>query len=115
MILEELVLKSHVRLGLEANASAKDVGQSSTLLGKRIDNRGTGRCQRSFQHVAEHAENTVEVLVTPFGTRVLPLNARHHFGEHDEINDERGCKKRIFANVEQPINKLEEEKYSSVI
>jgi hypothetical protein len=44
--LEQLVLKSHVRLWLQSNAGAEDVGERSTLLSEGVDNwsarRGKG-------------------------------------------------------------------------
>lgn len=46
--LEELVLKSHIRLRLKTNASTEDIGQSRTLLRQSIDHRGARRSQRSL-------------------------------------------------------------------
>lgn len=46
--LEELVLKSHIRLRLKTNASTKDIGQGRTLLRQSIDHRGARRSQRSL-------------------------------------------------------------------
>jgi len=60
--LKELVLESHVRLGLETDASAEDVDESAALLGKSIDNRGARGGKGSLEHVAENAQNAVEAL-----------------------------------------------------
>jgi hypothetical protein len=105
--LEELVLKGHVRLGLETNAGTEDVGQGSALLGKGVDDGSAGRGQRSLEHVAEDAEHAVEVLeLGGLGTvrgGSLPLDAGHHLSNDDEVNDERRRKERVLANVEQTV------------
>lgn len=97
--LEQLVLESHVGLGLKTDAGTENVGQSSALLGKGVDNRGARRSQGGLEHVAEDAENAVEVLKVTFGR--LPLDARHHLGKDDEINDEGRGQERVLANVEE--------------
>ena len=49
--LEQLVLKSHVVLGLESDTGTEDVGESSTLLTKSVDNGSASRGQRSLVNV----------------------------------------------------------------
>lgn len=105
--LEELVLKGHFGLGLEANAGAEDIGQSRTLLSQSIHNGGSRRSKRSLEHVAQDAQDTVEVLelggfVTVVGSS-LPLNTGHHLSHHDEVNNQRRGQKRVLADVEQPV------------
>lgn len=98
------MLEGHVRLRLETNTGTEDVGQGRALLGKRVDNGSTGRSQRSLEHVAEDAEDAVEVLVVTLGGGVLPLDTGHHLSKEDKINDERRRKQRVLADVEQPVN-----------
>ena len=43
---EQLVLQSHVRLGLKTDASTEDIGQCAALFSKGIDHWGTRRGQR---------------------------------------------------------------------
>lgn len=94
------MLESHVRLGLKTDAGTKDVGQGSALLGESVDNGGARGSHGSLEHVAEDAENAVEVLVLAVA-RGLPLDTGHHLGNQDEINDERRSQERILADVEQ--------------
>lgn len=104
MDLEELVLQRHVRFRLKANASPENVGQRSTLLSQSVDNRSAGWRQRSLKHVAEDAQDAVELLVLSvgsLGSRRLPLNTGHHLSNDDKINDQRRRKQRILADVEQ--------------
>lgn len=96
------MLERHVRLRLETNAGAEDVGQGSALLGQGIDDGGARRGHRSLEHVAQNAEDAVEVLVV--GAVGLPLDARHHLGENDEIDDEGRREKRILADVEKAVD-----------
>lgn len=49
--LEQLVLKSHVVLGLESNTGTEDVGESSTLLAESVDNRSASWGQRGLGQV----------------------------------------------------------------
>lgn len=104
MKLEELVLQSHVRLGLKANAGAEDVGQGGALLGKSIDDGSARRGQGSLEHVAEDTQDAVELLVlgsdVAVSGRGLPLDAGHHLSDHDKVDDERRSQKGILANVE---------------
>lgn len=95
---EELVLERHVTLWLKTNASAEDVGESSPLLRQGIHDRSAWRCQRSLEHIAKNAQHRVETTKILLGLR-LPLDTRHHLGYEDEIDDERGCQKRVFADV----------------
>lgn len=44
--LEQLVFKRHVRFRLKSDTCTENVGESATLFGKSIDNRGTRRCER---------------------------------------------------------------------
>jgi hypothetical protein len=103
--LEELVLEGHVGLGLKTNAGAEDVGNSRALLGQGVDDRGAGRGQGSLEHVAQDAENAVEVLVLGSGSAVvgssLPLDARHHLGQHHEVDDEGRSQERVLTDVEE--------------
>lgn len=91
--LKELMLQSHVILGLQTNAGAEDVGQSTALLGKSVDDRSAWWSQRSLEHVAEDAEDAVEVLEILGGSAIvglsLPLDAGHNLGNEDEIDDQR--------------------------
>lgn len=101
---EELVLQSHVRLGLKTNAGTEDVGQSSTLLGQSVDNWSSRWSQWCLEHVAENAEHAVEVLVLLGGSAIgggsLPLDTGHHLGNDHQINDEWGGKKRVLTDIE---------------
>lgn len=101
------MLKGHFGLGLETNAGAEDVGQSRTLLSQSIHNRSSRRSERSLEHVAQDAQNTVEVLelggfVAVVGSS-LPLDTGHHLSHHDEVNNQRRGQKRVLADVEQPV------------
>jgi hypothetical protein len=104
--LEELMLKGHVRLGLEADAGAEDVGKSATLLGQGIDNGCARGSQGSLEHVAQDAQHTMErleVLVALGAGRLsLPLDARHHFGDEDQVDDQRRCEEGVLTDVEDP-------------
>lgn len=71
MHLEQLVFQSHVRLRLKTDTSTEDVRQGTTLLSKCIDDRSSGWCQRGLEHVAEDAENGVEVLKVLGGSTVI--------------------------------------------
>lgn len=105
--LEQLVFKRHVGLGLKTDAGTEDVGESTTLLGKGVDNRGASWDERSLsrkllemgitkgkttvktylEHIAQNAEHAMETLVITSLFR-LPLNSSHHLGHKDEINDQ---------------------------
>lgn len=82
------MLKRHVRLRLKTNAGAEDVGQSSALLGQSVDDGRARRRHGRLEHVAEHAEHAVEVLVV--SAVGLPLDAGHHLSDDDEIDDQGG-------------------------
>jgi hypothetical protein len=103
--LEQLVLQSHVVLRLQANACAEDVGQSTSLLSKSIDDWSSWRSQRCLEHVAKNAENTVEVLEILGSDAIigvcLPLDASHHLSDDNQINDQWGRKQRVLADVEE--------------
>ena len=90
--LEQLVFEGHVRLRLETNAGTEDVGQGGTLLGERVDDGGTGRSQRGFEHVAEDAQDAVEALVLGGGSAIggdgLPLDTSHHLSNDNQVNDQ---------------------------
>lgn len=98
------MLQGHIALWLETNAGTENVGQSTTLLSKSIDDGGSWRGQGSLQHVAEDAEDAVEVLEFLGGGTVvglgLPLDTGHHLGDEDEIDDQRGGQERVLANIE---------------
>ena len=89
--LEELVLQSHVALGLETDTGAEDVGQRTSLLSKSVDDWSARRSQWSLEHVAEDAKHAVEVLKLLGGNTIvggsLPLNASHHLSDQNEVND----------------------------
>lgn len=107
LCLEQLVFKRHVGFGLETDAGTEDVGESTTLLGKGVDNWGASWDERSLrtklldmdvmkgeatvrtylEHVAQNAEHAMEALVITSLFR-LPLNASHHLGHKDEIDDQ---------------------------
>ena len=99
------MLEGHVRLGLEADAGAEDVGQGGALLGEGVDDGGAGGREGRLEHVAQDAEDAVEVLVLGRGGAVgrgrLPLDARHHLGDDDEVDDEGRGQEGIFADVEE--------------
>lgn len=99
------MLKSHVGLRLKTDAGTEDVGQSTALLSKCIDNWRSGWSQRSLEHVAEDAENAVEVLVVLSGNTIaglcLPGDTSHHLGDQNQINDERGSQQGILADIEE--------------
>lgn len=105
--LEELVLQGHLRLGLQTNAGAEDVGQSRALLSQSIHDWGTRRREGSLEHVAEDAQNAVELLelggLETVGRSGLPLDTGHHLSHHDEVNDEGRGQKRVLADIEQPV------------
>ena len=48
----------------------------------------------------------MEVLEILGGNAVVgasfPLDTSHHFSNEDEIDDQRGSKKRVLADIEQP-------------
>lgn len=48
--LEEFVLESHVRFGLQTNTRTEDVGQGIALLGESIDDRRARGCQGSLRY-----------------------------------------------------------------
>jgi len=106
--LEELVLESHLGLGLETDTGTENVGQSGTLLSQGVDNRGARRGQGSLEHVAEDAEDGVEALVVGSDGTVrrssLPLDAGHELSNDDEIDDQRSGKEGVLADVEDPRN-----------
>ena len=59
-----------------------------------------------LQHVAEDAQDTVELLVvclllSVFGVGA-PGDAGHHLGNDDEVDDQRGRQEGVLADVEQP-------------
>jgi len=98
------VLERHIRLGVQTNAGTEDVGDGSTLFGQGVNDRGTGRRQRCLEHVAEDAQHAVEALVLVRAG--LPLDARHHLGDEDEIDDERGGQEGVLADVEDPVHQV---------
>lgn len=101
------MLKSHVTLRLKTNASTEDVGQGATLLGESVDDWGARRGQRSFEHVAEDAKNTVKVLVflarSSIGT-ILPSDTSHHLGKDHEIDNQWRSQERILTHIENAKN-----------
>jgi hypothetical protein len=100
------VLQGHVILGLQTDAGTEDVGQSTALLGKSVDDRSSWRGQGSLKHVAEDAEDAVEVLEILGGNAIvglsLPLDAGHDLGNEDEIDDQRRSQERVLADIEDP-------------
>ena len=108
--LEQLVLESHVRLGLKTDAGTEDVGQSSALLSQSIDDGSAGRGQGGLEHVAQDAQDAVEVLVLGRGRTIsgggLPLDTGHHLGNDHKINDQGRSQERVLANVEETILEL---------
>lgn len=97
------MLKSHVVLRLETDAGAEDVGKSSALLGKSVDNGSAARSERSLKHVAENAKDAVEARVisgTAIGTVSLPLDTGHHLSDENQIDDQRRGEKRVLTDVE---------------
>jgi hypothetical protein len=62
--LEQLVLKRHVGFRLKTDAGAEDVGESTTLFGKSIDDRCASRDERSLREllVFESQRNLESVL-----------------------------------------------------
>lgn len=57
-----------------------------------------------LEHIAKNAENAVEtgVLgVATLGAVSLPLHARHDLGNEDQVNDQRGSKEGVLADIEQ--------------
>ena len=107
-LLKKLVLKSHVRLRLKTNAGAEDVGEGSALLGKSVDNGSARGGQGSLEHVAEDTQDAVEALVLSGGSTIrrdsLPLDTRHHLRNNDQVDDQRGSKQGVLADVEEPKN-----------
>ena len=104
------MLKGHVILWLKTNTCTEDVGQSTSLLSKSVDNWCSRWGQRSLEHIAEDAENTVEVLEVLGGSTVvgvsLPLDTSHHLGNDDEINDQWRSKERVLTDIEETRNVL---------
>ena len=105
--LKKLVLQSHIVLRLETDAGTEDVGESTSLLSKSVDDRSSRRGQWSFEHVAEDAEHAMEVLEILGGSTVvggsLPLDASHHLSNENEIYDQWGCKKGVLADIEKTV------------
>lgn len=97
--LVQLVLQGHVRLGLETDARAEDVGQGGALLCQGVDDWGTGRRERCLEHVAKDAENAVEALVARVAL-ALPLDARHHLRDKHEVDDQGRGQQGVLADVE---------------
>lgn len=90
--LEEPVFESHGGFRRQADTGTEDVGQRRSLLRQRIHHRSSGWRQWRLQHVAENAQDTVKVLIRrcgPVTVLGLPLYSCHHFGNQDEIDDER--------------------------
>jgi len=49
--LEQLMLKRHITLRLQADTSTEDVRERPALLGKSVDDRGAGWGERGLEHV----------------------------------------------------------------
>jgi len=93
------VLKIHIALRLKTDAGAEDVGQGTTLLGEGVNNRSAGGRKGGLEHVAEDAKNAVEVL--ELGVAVgPPLEAGHHLGDEDKVDDEGRGEQGVLADVE---------------
>ena len=97
------MLKGHIRLRSETDASTEDVAHGRTLLVERVDDRGTLGNKRSLQHVRKDAEDGVEALVLlgrlAVGRVRLPGHASHELGSERKIHNERGRQEGIFADV----------------
>ena len=55
--------------------------------------------ERRLEHVAQNAEHAVEALVLVVAL-ALPLDARHHLRDKNEIYDQRRGEQRVLADVE---------------
>jgi hypothetical protein len=103
--LKKLVLQSHIALRLKTDTSTEDVGESTSLLGKSIDDRSSRRSQWGLEHVAENAEHAVEVLELLGGDAIVrssfPLDTGHHLSDQDKVNDQWRSKKRVLADIEE--------------
>lgn len=103
--LEQLVLQGHVALRLETDAGAEDVDQGGALLAEGVDDGGAGRRQGSLEHVAEDGQDAVEAAEVGcdlFARRGgLPLDASHHLGDEDEVDDEGGGQEGVLADIEE--------------
>lgn len=98
------MFQSHIRLRLQSHACTEDVGQGSALLGQGIDDWRAGRCHGRLQHVAEDGEHAVERLVLIVGLAVaLPLDARHHLSNEDQVDDEGRGEERVLADIEDTV------------
>jgi hypothetical protein len=53
-----------------------------------------------LEHVAENAEHAVETSILGFGTVGLPLDAGHHLGYENQIDDQRRGEERVLADIE---------------
>jgi hypothetical protein len=53
-----------------------------------------------LEHVAENAEHAVETSILGFGTVGLPLDAGHHFGYENQVDDQRRGEERVLADIE---------------
>ena len=97
------MLQRHLRLRLQANTGTENIDQSRALLSQSIDYRSPRWGERGLEHIAKHAENTVEAFVTAGSGSVisLPADASHQFGQDDQIDDQGRCQEGILANVEQ--------------
>ena len=86
------MLQGHVILWLETNAGTEDVRQCTALLSQSVNNRRSRRSHGSFKHVAENAEDTVEVLEVLGSSTVVgvsfPLDTGHHFRNKHKVNDQ---------------------------
>lgn len=100
------MLEGHLALGLEADAGAEDVGQGGTLLAKGVDDGGARGRQRGLEHVAEDREDAVEAAEVlgggvGVGRAGLPLDAGHHLGDEDEVDDEGRGQEGVLADIEE--------------
>lgn len=98
------MLKRHVRLGFQADASTEDIRQGAALLRERVHDGRSGGRQRRLEHVAQDAQDAMETLVLARGVQ-LPLNARHHLGDEHQVDDQGRREKRVLADVEKPTRK----------
>lgn len=124
--LEQLVFERHVRLGLQADARAENIGQGPALLSQGVDHGRAGGRERGLEHVAQDGEDAVEGLV--FAVSVLqlvsvavavcggsasvgagvgpPLDASHHLRDEHEVDDEGGGEEGVLADVKDPNRRL---------
>lgn len=96
--LVKLVLQEHVGVDGETDARLENVFDACALLEESVDDGGAWWDHGGLEHVAEDGEDGVELLEGLAGGW-LHRDTFAQFGEDDEVEDEWGGEKRVFAGV----------------